>query len=103
MVYVVATVSLKPGVMPQYLELFAANRKLVLAEDGCIDYTPTCDLPTGLAAQGEIRADTVVICEKWESLEALRAHLAAPHMAVWRENVKSLVISTKLQVTKTAS
>ena len=36
--------------------------------------------------------------EKWESLEALQAHLVAPHMLEYREGVKDLVQETIIQV-----
>jgi quinol monooxygenase YgiN len=36
--------------------------------------------------------------EKWESLQALHAHLVAPHMAVYRERVKDVVVGVTLQI-----
>ena len=36
--------------------------------------------------------------EKWESLQALQAHLQAPHMREYRERVKDFVASVTLQV-----
>jgi quinol monooxygenase YgiN len=38
------------------------------------------------------------VIEKWSSLDALKAHAAAPHMAAYRGRVKELVIRTTLQV-----
>jgi len=35
-------------------------------------------------------------------LDALKAHLAAPHMTTYRENVKDLVAGVTLQVLETA-
>jgi quinol monooxygenase YgiN len=40
----------------------------------------------------------VTIVETWESLEALHRHLAAPHMATYREKSQHLVTGTSLQV-----
>jgi len=40
----------------------------------------------------------VTIVEKWESLEALQAHVVAPHMAAYRERVKDFVVRVSLQV-----
>ena len=55
-------------------------------------------MAAGIAAQGPPRENVVTVVEKWESLEALRAHLAAPHMAEYRARVKDLVAGVKLQV-----
>ncbi|MBI1832461.1 MAG: antibiotic biosynthesis monooxygenase, partial [Planctomycetes bacterium] len=44
------------------------------------------------------RENVAVIIEKWESLEALKAHTQAPHMAEYRVRVKDLVESVTLQI-----
>ena len=49
-----------------------------------------------------LKSGAVTILEKWESLNALKAHLAAPHMAEYREKVKDLVVGVKLQVVEPA-
>jgi quinol monooxygenase YgiN len=69
-----------------------------LAEDGCHQYSPTVDLASGIAAQGELRGDVVTVVEAWESLAALQAHLIAPHMLAYREQVKEIVQGVKLQI-----
>ncbi len=100
MIHVIATVTLKPGVQPAYLKLLAANCVLVRAEAGCVAYVGTQDIASGISVQSPLRPDTIVICEQWESLEHLSAHLAAPHMAVWRQKVKDMVVGVQLQVTE---
>jgi quinol monooxygenase YgiN len=40
--------------------------------------------------------------EKWEGLDALRDHLAASHMAEYRERVRELVARVDLQVLQPA-
>lgn len=102
MIHVIATVTLKPGVEAEYLKLLAANCILVRAEKGCVSYVATRDVASGIPVQEPLRANTIIICEQWESLAALHAHLGAPHMATWRQNVKDLVATgTRLQVTET--
>ena len=44
----------------------------------------------------------VTIVEAWESVDALRAHLKAPHMLTYREQVKDLVKEIKIQVLEPA-
>lgn len=98
MVNVIATINLNDGVSEKFLEIFKANIPNVLAENGCIAYAPAMDVESGIPAQDNLRKDTVVILEKWESLDSLKAHLNAPHMANYREKVKDLVKNVELQI-----
>ena len=74
----------------------------VRAEDGCIEYGPTVDAETKIAAQIARRPNTVTIVEKWRDLPAPEAHLAAPHMTPYRATVKPWVVSTQLQILEPA-
>lgn len=98
MIYVIATVDLVPGQREAFLAEFHKLVPDVLAEQGCLFYGPTVDLPTGNPKQVPLRENVVTIMESWESLEALQAHLQAPHMGPYRERVKNLVQSTQLQI-----
>ncbi|MDP3016444.1 MAG: antibiotic biosynthesis monooxygenase [Deltaproteobacteria bacterium] len=44
----------------------------------------------------------VTIIEKWESLEALRDHLVAPHMLAYKGKVKDIVEDLSLKVLQEA-
>ena len=55
-----------------------------------------------LKMSSELRDDTLVIIEKWESVDALKAHLVAPHMVEYRPKVKDLVINTTLHILEPA-
>lgn len=101
MINVIAAIHIKEGRRSEFIEIFKANIPLVLEEKGCKEYMPTIDVPTGLAPQ-ELNDNVVTIIEKWESLEALQAHLAAPHMLTYREKVKGLVEKMSLKVLKEA-
>jgi quinol monooxygenase YgiN len=98
MIFVIATAEVKPGAREAFLAEFRKNVPNVLAEKGCIEYGPTVDAKTDIKAQIPLRENTVTIVEKWESLEALKAHLAAPHMLAYRERVKDFVIGVTLQI-----
>ena len=100
-VAVLASIQVKPGKRDEFLEIFKANVPAVLKEDGCIEYFPTVDIAAGLPPQ-QLDAYTVTIVEKWASLDALRAHLAAPHMLAYREKVKDLVEKVSLKVLQPA-
>ena len=102
MICVMATIQLVEGRREDFLKIFKELVPKVQAEEGCLEYGPMVDLPTNLPAQGEVREDVVVIVEKWESIEALEAHLMAPHMLEYRKASKDLVVSTSLQILQPA-
>ena len=101
-VYVVAAIEVKPGKRAEYIEIFKDNVPNVLAEDGCGFYVPVVDFDSGIGAQEPIRENVMTVVEKWASIDALRAHLQAPHMATYREQVKDLVTGLKLYVMQPA-
>ncbi len=88
MIHVVAVITAKPGQRDRILEAFRANRAAVLAEQGCIEYSATVDAAGMPPSRGSFGADTFVVIEKWETLAALQAHAAAPHMAAYGAKVK---------------
>ncbi len=97
-VFVVATITVKPGKRAEFSRIFLENVPNVLAEDGCVLYSPAVDVPSGIGAQIPLRENVVTVVEQWESLQALQAHLVAPHMNSYREAVKGLVDGASLQV-----
>jgi quinol monooxygenase YgiN len=100
MIQVIATIELKPGCREDFLPLLNDNVPKVKAEDGCLAYDPFVDIDSGLPVQSEISDNVVTLVEAWTSLEALQAHLKAPHMAEYREKVKDMVIKVTIQVLK---
>lgn len=97
-VHVVAVISAKPGKRSEVLKAFHANRLNVLAEDGCIEYSPTIDALEGGGMQKKIGPDSFVVIEKWESLEHLKAHAAAAHMKEYALKVKDLLVDRSIHV-----
>ena len=98
MIHVIATIELNPGTRDAFLAEFHRLVPLVHAEDGCIEYGPTIDAETDVAAQPPRRADVVTVVERWASLDHLKRHLAAPHMAAYRPKVKDMVARTTLAI-----
>jgi len=98
MICVIATITLKNGQRDNYLREMRKILKIVHAEDGCHEYRPTVDIPTGNPIQKEGLPDTVVILEKWETLDALKKHGASAHMTDFRHRVKAFVQSMELQI-----
>jgi quinol monooxygenase YgiN len=101
MIHVIASIGVKQGKRATFIEIFKANVPAVLAEAGCIEYNPTVDTDSGIEAQW--KDETVVtIIEKWKTTEALKAHLAAPHMVQFHEDTANLVEDVSLTVLEDA-
>jgi len=102
MLHVIAAIEVVAGRREAFLAEFRRIVPLVRAEAGCLEYGPTIDQPTDITGQVPNRDNAVTVVEKWESLDALRSHLAAPHMLEYRERVKDLVLGVQLQILKPA-
>ena len=94
MIYVIARSVLKPGKRDEFLKIFKANVPNVLAESGCISYTPCIDVEIGRGTD----ENSVTIVECWESPAHLKAHLATPHMKQFGPSVKSMRSSSSFHV-----
>jgi len=101
MLNVIASIQIKEGQLPEFIEIFKSNIPKVLKEKGCIEYVPTRDVPTDLPPQ-ELNSMVVTIIEKWDSLEDLKTHLSAPHMLAYREKTKNLVDKMSVKVLEEA-
>ncbi len=102
MIHVVATLTVDPARRDEFLAAFAELTPDVLAEDGCLEYGAAIDQPTPIDVQELAGEDAVVVVEKWESVEKLEAHLAAPHMAAFREKTADMARGVTLRVLKPA-
>ena len=102
MIRVLATIELAEGRRDDFLAEFAKIVPTVLEETGCLEYGPMVDIPTSIGAQACIRKNVATVVEKWESIEALEAHLVAPHMIEYRKKVKDMVTGTELRILKPA-
>ncbi|RYZ03308.1 MAG: antibiotic biosynthesis monooxygenase [Comamonadaceae bacterium] len=98
MIHVIATIDLAPGTRDAFLEAFRQNVPAVLAETGCLGYSPSIDADTGWPNQHLVGADRVVVVEQWADTEALKAHGAAPHMKAYRAAVKPYVLGMELRI-----
>ena len=98
MIHVVAVITSKPGKREQILQAFRANVPAVRAEKGCIEYGAAVDAENALPFQAKCGPDTFLVIEKWESMEALQAHAAAPHMAAYGAKTKEFVASRVIHI-----
>ena len=98
MIHVVAVITAKPGQREAILQAFRANMPAVHAEKGCIEYGPAVDAEGVGGFQTKFGPDTFVVIEKWENLDALKAHAAAPHMAAYAAKTKEMIASRVIHV-----
>ena len=101
MITVLASIRVKEGDRSAFLEIFKDNVPHVREEQGCVEYFPAVDVDAGLPGQ-TFDADIVTVIEQWESLEALRNHMGAPHMLAYRNKVKNMVESVSVRVLRDA-
>ena len=98
MIHVLAVITAKPGKREEVLNHFRANVPAVRAENGCIEYGAAIDAEPALPIQTKYGPDTFVVAEKWESLDALKAHAAAPHMKEYGAKTKDLLASRVIHI-----
>jgi quinol monooxygenase YgiN len=98
MIHVVAIITAKPGLREAILKEFRANMPAVHAEQGCIEYGPAVDAEGAGGIQTKFGADTFLVLEKWESLEALGAHARSPHMAAYAAKTRDMIASRTIHV-----
>jgi quinol monooxygenase YgiN len=97
MISVLASIRIKEGERAAFLDIFNANVPKVRQESGCIEYFAAIDIDAGLPVQ-QLDENVVTAIERWQSLEALRAHLVAPHMLEYMKKVQALVEGFSLKV-----
>ncbi len=97
-VHVLAVITAKPCKRAAILDAFRANVPAVHAENGCVEYGATVDAEGAGAIQTKFGEETFVVIEKWESLDALKAHAAAPHMADYAARSKDMIADRVIHV-----
>ena len=98
MIHVIAVITAKPGKREEVLRHFRANVPAVRAEKGCIEYGAAVDADPALPVQAKYGPETFVVVEKWENMDALKAHAAAPHMAAYGAKTKELLASRVIHI-----
>ncbi len=98
MIHVIATVEAQTGQRDALLAEFRPLVPLVRAEPGCLEYTPAIDIPTDLDAQLAPRPNVLMVIEKWESVDHLKAHLTSPHMVAFLGKAASLVLNLSIVI-----
>ncbi len=98
MIHVIAVITAKPGQRETILGHYRGNVAAVRAEEGCIEYGAVIDAENALPFQTPRGPDTLIVIEKWASMDALKAHAAAPHMAAYGAKTKELIASRVIHI-----
>ena len=102
MIHVIAIITAKPGQRDSILAHARANLAAVRAEKGCIEYGQAFDADPALPMQAKLGPDSFMVVEKWESMDALKAHAAAPHMKDYAGKTRDLIASRAIHILQPA-
>lgn len=89
MIYINATLTVKPGARDT---LLAAARPCILAtrqESGCIRYDLTGDV---------LDENRLVFVEQWKTRADIDLHFEQPHMKTWREASLPHIVSRQIEI-----
>jgi len=89
MIYVVATLTIKPDSLAALREAAMPCIEATREEPGCVFY----DLNTSVS-----NSQRVVFVEQWKSREDLENHFKAPHMKTWRAASAPLIESRTVEI-----
>lgn len=98
MVHVIAVLTARPGMRDAVLKEFRANVPNVRAEKGCIEYGAAIDVEGGPKWQTTYGADTFLVIEKWQDMDALKAHAVAPHQVAYGNKVKDMLAGRAVHI-----
>ena len=94
MIQLIVTVTTRPGGVPEYAAAFHALAPKVLLEEGCVEYGIFQDA-NDPRFDNEVRPDTVVLCEKWTSIETLQRHTReSASLNEFRQKVKDIKLKS---------
>lgn len=89
MLYLIATLEIKPGSMPAIMEGVMPCIEATRREEGCISY----DLVRSVTDE-----NTLMFVERWETRAALDAHFKTPHLIAWRDAGEPYFLSRKIEI-----
>lgn len=98
-VYVLCRFDLKPDAdIADYAAKTLGVMPAVRAESGCRMYTLLKDAATDWDRPMRFGERTMWMLEKWDSVDALKAHLATPHMKAFGPTVRDMRASSTFHV-----
>ncbi len=89
MIYVIATLTIKPDSLAALREAAMPCIEATREEHGCLFYDMNASVSN---------SERVVFVERWASREDLEGHFHAPHMKIWREKSAPMIISRTVEI-----
>jgi len=89
MIYLIATLKIKPGSLPAIEQAVAPCIEATRKEKGCISY----DL-----FQSTTDPETLTFVERWENQAAVDAHFKEPHLIAWREAGEQFFLERRIEI-----
>jgi quinol monooxygenase YgiN len=89
MIYVVATLTIKPGSLEALRAPAAACVAETRKEKGCISYELFASLDD---------PEKLVFVERWETREDLTAHSKQPHLVAWRDVSAPHLVERRIEI-----
>ena len=89
MIYLIATLTIKPGSLPAIMEAVMPCIEATRKEAGCISY----DLFHSTTDE-----NTLVFVERWTDQAAIDAHFEEPHLIAWRDAGEKFFTDRKIEI-----
>lgn len=89
MIFVVATLHIRPGTAAKVVEVAKPCIEATRKEKGCISYD---------IHQSQTDPNTLVFVERWEARENLAGHLQEPHFKAWRAGSAEFIVDRKIEI-----
>ena len=99
-VYVLCRFDLQPGKKEAYAEAVRTITDAVRRDKGCRFYSLVGDAETDMTNPMKFGPDVLWMVECWDSVDALKAHLQAPHMKKFAPSARPLRKSGTFHVLK---
>lgn len=89
MLFLIATLKIKPGSLPAIMDAVAPCLEATRKEEGCISY----DLHQSVSDE-----NILVFVERWTDRPSLEAHFETPHLIAWREVGEQFFLDRKIEI-----
>ncbi|MEH6727472.1 MAG: putative quinol monooxygenase [Hyphomicrobiales bacterium] len=93
MIYLIATLEIKPGSLPDIMAAVTPCIEATRKEAGCVSY----DLVHSLTDE-----NTLMFIERWKDKAALDAHFQETHLIAWRKAGEPFFLGRKLEIIEPA-
>jgi quinol monooxygenase YgiN len=98
MIHVIAAIKAQPGQRDTLSAAFQEILPRVRGKVGCIEYSLAAHLPSGFPGQPPFDEDELIIVEKWDDLDALKAHMTDATYQAWFMKLWPSIAGASMQV-----